>query len=290
MSVEKPVLISGLREIADRFDHVLLDQYGVLHEGRAVFPEAHACVLALRAAGKRVLVLSNSGKRAAENRQRIAGHGLAGAEYDGVVTSGEVAWHGLRQRVEPPFTDFGECCFAITRGRDRSITEGLSLRLVGNTEDADFILLGGLDDAASDSKQWETEFRLAAQRGLPMLCANPDITMFGTHGFLPGPGALAEFYASLGGRVIYIGKPHRAIFTAALRQLGDPPASRVLMVGDSVKHDIVGGNGAGLLTLLITSGVHRAALEHANDRAAAVRGLATGAGEIPYWAMTHLAW
>jgi HAD superfamily hydrolase (TIGR01459 family) len=269
---------------------VLLDQYGVLHEGRAVFPEAHACVLALRAAGKRVIVLSNSGKRAAENMRRIAGHGLAGEEYDGVVTSGEVTWCGLSQRDEPPFTGLGESCFAITRGRDRSITDGLPLRLVDKMEDADFILLGGLDDAASEHRQWETAFRIAAERGLPMLCANPDITMFGADGFLPGPGALAEFYASLGGKVVYVGKPHRAIFTAALRQLGDPPPSRVLMVGDSLKHDIAGARGAGLIPVLITSGIHRAALEHATDRAAAVRGLAASAGEIPHWAMRHLAW
>jgi HAD superfamily hydrolase (TIGR01459 family) len=290
MTADAPILIAGLREIADRFDHVLLDQYGVLHEGRAVFPPARDCVAALRSAGKHVLVLSNSGKRAAENLQRIAGHGLPGDAYDGVVTSGEVAWHGLRQRAEPPFNDLGERCFVITRGRDRSIIDGLSLSIVGDIDDADFILLGGLDDAASDQKQWGAEFRQAAARHLPMLCANPDVTMFGANGFLPGPGALAAFYASLGGDVTYIGKPHRAIYTAALHQLGNPPPSRVLMVGDSVKHDIAGGHGVGLLTALITSGIHHAALEHANDRAAAIRGLTTVATEIPHWAMERLAW
>jgi HAD superfamily hydrolase (TIGR01459 family) len=285
-----PVLISGLREIADRFDHVLLDQYGVLHEGRAVFPEARDCVLALRAAGKRVLVLSNSGKRAAENLARIAGHGLAADAYDGAITSGEVTWHGLRQRAEPPFADLGTRCFAITRGRDRSIVDGLSLTIVGDMGDADFILLGGLDDAGSDRRQWEAEFRAAAARRLPMLCANPDIKMFGAQGLIPGPGALARFYESLGGTVAYIGKPHRAIFAAALHRLGGPPPSRVLMVGDSAQHDIRGGRGAGLLTALVTSGVHAAALAHVNDRAAAIRGLAAAENEIPHWAIERLAW
>jgi HAD superfamily hydrolase (TIGR01459 family) len=287
---DAPILIDGLREIADRFDHVLLDQYGVLHEGRAVFPPARDCVLALRAAGKRVLVLSNSGKRAMENLKRIADHGLPADAYDGVVTSGEVAWHGLRRRAEPPFDRLGKRCFAITRGRDRSIIEGLSLNLVGDVDDADFILLGGLDDAASDHRQWEAEFRRAAAQQLPMLCANPDVRMFGAHGFLPGPGALAHFYESLGGEVAYIGKPHRAIFTAALHALGDPSPSRVLMIGDSIHHDVAGGRGVGVLTLLIASGVHHAALEHANDRAAAIRGLAARDGEIPHWAMERLTW
>ncbi|MEK7415665.1 MAG: TIGR01459 family HAD-type hydrolase, partial [Planctomycetota bacterium] len=46
--------ITNLRDIAQRFDHVLLDQWGTLHEGKAVFPAARACVNALRAVGKRV--------------------------------------------------------------------------------------------------------------------------------------------------------------------------------------------------------------------------------------------
>jgi len=287
---DAPILIAGLREIADRFDHVLLDQYGVLHEGRAVFPPARDCVIALRKAGKRVLVLSNSGKRAAENLKRIADHGLPADAYDGVVTSGEVAWHGLRRRAEPPFDRLGKRCFVITRSRDRSIIDGLSLNLVGDVDDADFILLGGLDDAASDHKQWESEFRRAVAQQLPMLCANPDVKMFGANGFLPGPGALAQFYESLGGEVTYIGKPHRAIFTAALHLLGDPPPSRVLMIGDSIHHDVTGGRGVGVLTLLITSGVHHAALEHTNDRAAAIRGLAARDSEIPDWALERLVW
>jgi HAD superfamily hydrolase (TIGR01459 family) len=151
-------------------------------------------------------------------------------------------------------------------------------------------LLGGLDDRASDHKQWEAEFRVAAARRLPMLCANPDIKMFGAEGFLPGPGALAQFYESLGGAVTYVGKPHCAIFTAALHRLGDPPPSRVLMVGDSLQHDIRGGRSAGLLTVLITSGVHAAALTHVNERAAAIRGLATAEIEVPHWAMERLVW
>ena len=59
--------IEGLRAIADRFDAVLVDQYGVLHDGRRAFPGAADCLRALRAAGKRIAVVSNSGKRAGPN-------------------------------------------------------------------------------------------------------------------------------------------------------------------------------------------------------------------------------
>src|SRR5215470_17839610 len=102
--------IDALSAIADRFDHVLLDQWGTLHEGNAVFPAARDCVTKLKTAGKRVLVLSNSGKRAHSNEERLARLGLPPTAYDGILTSGEVTWAGLRQRSRAPFTDLGRSC------------------------------------------------------------------------------------------------------------------------------------------------------------------------------------
>ena len=95
---EGPVAIAGLGAIADRFDHVLLDQWGTLHEGRAIAPAAYSCVMKLRDAGKRVLALSNSGKRAEANQRRLAALGLPAESYEGVLSSGEVTWNGLRAR------------------------------------------------------------------------------------------------------------------------------------------------------------------------------------------------
>ena len=82
----------------------------------------------------------------------------------------------------------------------------------------------------------EDALRLGAERGIPMICANPDFHVTlpdGTRGHMPG--ILARRYEELGGHVIYFGKPHRAAFEAALRLLNVPP-SRVLHVGDSLLH------------------------------------------------------
>ena len=89
--------IPGLRSFAASFDHVLLDQWGTLHEGKSIFPAARDCVIRLRAFDKRVLVLSNSVKRAASNRRRLAALGLSPDAYDGVLSSGEVTWRRLRE-------------------------------------------------------------------------------------------------------------------------------------------------------------------------------------------------
>jgi HAD superfamily hydrolase (TIGR01459 family) len=282
--------IPGLHIIADNFDHVLLDQWGTLHEGKSIFPEARDCVMRLRSAGKSVLVLSNSGKRAVSNRRRLAALGLSPDAYDGVLSSGEVAWNGLRMQDRAPFAGLGRVCFLIARDGDRSIVEDTDLDVTTEIGDADFILLAGLDDAASEPEFWRERLTEAAQRRLPMLCANPDLMMFGATGLLPAPGALARFYETLGGEVAYVGKPHAPIFAAALDRLDDPDPRRVLMIGDSLDHDIAGARAAGMLTLLLSAGVHGGTLVNAPDEAAAIRRLAGSDARMPHWTMTHLAW
>jgi HAD superfamily hydrolase (TIGR01459 family) len=294
VSGDAPVAIAGLHQIADSFDHVLLDQYGVLHDGRQLFPAVLRCLEQLRAAGKTMLVLSNSGRRATDNAERLRGLGIPPQLYDGIITSGEATWRGLKDRTLPPFDTLGRRCFAITRGGDRSITEGLSLDLVDDIDAAEFVLLGGLDDAASDPALWRQRFAGPAARRVPMLCANPDVLMFGKHGLLPGPGSIAELYAELGGPMHLIGKPGRAIYTRCLAELGNPDPRRVLAVGDSLEHDVLGGNRAGMLTaLVVDGGVHAKALAQATSAAAmaeAVRRLAADETHMPRWVIPTLIW
>lgn len=284
------IQIEAVNAIADRFDHVLLDQWGTLHEGDAVFPAARDCVARLKGAGKHVMVLSNSGKRARSNEERLERLGLPPAAYDGILTSGEVTWTSLWARARAPFADLGRSCFLITRGGDHSIVDGLDLGIVADIQEADFILLGGLDDRAAEPKHWRDLLTSAGALGLPMLCANPDLTMFNAKQLIPAPGTLARFYETLGGDVTYVGKPYAPIFDAALERLGHPDPTRVLMVGDSLDHDVAGARAAGMLTLLLTSGVHREALAGAPDLPAAVRMLARSESRTPNWMMSRLAW
>jgi HAD superfamily hydrolase (TIGR01459 family) len=284
------IAISGLRAIADRFDHVLLDQWGTLHEGMAVFPAAHDCVVRLHDAGKRILILSNSGKRADSNQRRLAALGLPQDAYDGVLSSGEVTWRGLQAREHGPFAGLGRACFLISRDGDRSIVDGLDLAVAADIHDADFVLLAGLDDSAADPEQWRERLTEAAARKLPMLCANLDLVMFGVAGLVPAPGALAALYERLGGTVMFVGKPHAPMFAAALERLERPRPERILVIGDSLDHDIAGGRAAGMLTLLIGSGVHRETLAQSGDAQNATRDAAGVEARMPHWTMQHLAW
>lgn len=292
-NTREPAYIEGLEEILERFDHVLLDQWGVLHDGKRLFSQVRSCVEAVRARGKTVTILSNSGRRGSQNVQRIAELGLPRPAYDHIVTSGDAAWAALSRRAAPPFDRLGRRCLLVARGTDRSMVDGLDLTLVGEVRDADFILLAGLDDSLADLDRWDPLLREAAAAGLPMICTNPDTTMISPLGLLPGPGAVAGRYRSLGGTVTYIGKPHRQIYETALDTLGHPPPERILAVGDSLDHDVLGAHRMGMATLFILNGVHAPQFSSATGEPAiraALHRLAGSDKPLPDYVMRELAW
>jgi HAD superfamily hydrolase (TIGR01459 family) len=249
-------LLSGLSEIVDQFDACLVDQYGVLHDGRSIFPAAAACLDLLRKAGKEVIVLTNSGKRAAPNIERLLALGLRRDAFSDLLSSGELTWNLLRERSEPFFAALGGRCHLIVRPADRGFLDGLAIEPVERVAEATFLLLISIDQI-SDGRAFEALLRDAAQRGLPMVCANPDtLTVVAGEPPVPGPGAAALDYRWHGGPVHFVGKPHRAIFEAAQRRARVEDPSRILVIGDSMGHDILGGSRAGFKTLLVGAGVH----------------------------------
>jgi ribonucleotide monophosphatase NagD (HAD superfamily) len=127
-----------------------------------------------------------------------------------------------------------------------------------------------------------------------MICANPDvIAVLPRGGFGIAPGAVARQYEDLGGRVAYVGKPHRPVYELCLETLAPLPAGEILVIGDSVAHDIAGGAGMGLATALIMGGIHASlfALEHGQSaNAAALERLEAEYGAKPDWVLPRFRW
>ncbi|WGH79260.1 TIGR01459 family HAD-type hydrolase [Jannaschia ovalis] len=249
--------ISDLSQIAGAYDAVVLDQWGVLHDGDAPYPGAVAGVRTLAEAGTRLAVLSNSGKRAAVNAQRIAGIGFQPGLFETVMTSGEALWRDLAAgRVEM------RRLLPIERaaGDAEAFCAGLAVTLSAELAEAEAVLLMGLpDDAAPD--RFAALFDAALARGVPVICTNPDRASPWAGGItVASPGALAHDFARRGGTVRFYGKPHEPVFDALATALGVPPA-RLLMVGDSLEHDIAGGHAAGWATAFVRGGLHRAAFD-----------------------------
>ena len=265
-------VLAGFAPLIERYDGFLLDQWGVLHDGVTVYPGVLGTLRALAAAGKRVVLLSNSGKRAAANAERLTALGIDATLYLTVVTSGELAWRGLRDR-SAPFAELGNRCLLISRGDDRGTIDGLAISET-DADHADFVLLAGTDSNARASAEIEAALAVALARALPLVCCNPDFSSV-EPGSEQGraPGAFALDYRRAGGEVWFIGKPWPEVYRAALAEL-DLPADRVLAVGDSLDHDIKGAADAGIDAALTRGGVHRETLAGDFDAAEQRRRLA----------------
>lgn len=251
-----PSTLPGLAALAERFDVFLLDQFGVLHDGRKPYPGAVGALQRLKQAGKRVALLSNSGKRATPNEERLKRLGFPEGSWDLFLSSGELAWRsfsGLEggDRLKP-----GTRCLLISRDRDRSAVDGLDVQLVEDGAIAELVLISASEGDRLSLEHYAGLLAPAAKAGVPAVCTNPDKIMLTAVGPRFGAGRIAELYEELGGAARWIGKPHPDIYRAALAQLGGPARDTVVCVGDSVEHDIGGARGAGLASALVRSGIH----------------------------------
>ncbi len=209
-------------------------------------------------------LVSNSGKRSAINRKRLAGLGFDPAWFRAIQTSGEVAHQTLRAMLDSNDLAPGAPVFLMSRGADTSPVAGLDLTPVTQPRAAQLLLIAGVD-VQLGIEHYRTILGPMAAARIPAICMNPDLHSFGRDGITFGPGRLAHEYEAMGGRVEMIGKPHRTIFDAARAQLGDIAPENCVMIGDSPGHDIIGGHLAGMRTCLIASGVF------AQDKDAAAR-------------------
>lgn len=247
--------LAGLAELAARFDALLVDQFGVLMDGSGAYDGAPAALTRLAELGRRIVVLSNSGKRAAPNAARLAALGFDPGSIVAVLSSGEVAHRLLRARLGRDVPARPRTLL-LARDGDTSPVDGLDLPLTDDGAQADLVLLAGSRGEEIALDAYERLLAPAAARGIPCLCTNPDMTMLTARGPAFGAGRIAELYAELGGPVQRIGKPYGAIYDAALAALDDPDPARVVCVGDSPDHDVRGGRDAGLATALVRTGLH----------------------------------
>lgn len=250
-------LIDGISAIVDTYDLFVVDQWGVLHDGESPYPGAVDALENLRRAGKRVVLLSNSARRAAMGVRHLDGMGIPRTLYDDLVTSGEETWRHLHDRPDEFYRGLGTRCLLFSWGYDRGTTEGTGIAVTESVAEADFILNAGTN--REPMSFYEPMLRAAAARGLPMICANPDLVSVAPDGELVvSPGAVARRYEELGGSVRYHGKPGRAVYEACFARV--PGAGRAIGIGDSLHHDVAGAHGAGIDALLIAGGVHAKAL------------------------------
>jgi len=242
-------------DVARQFDAFMIDQFGVLLDGNGAYPQASETLAALAQAGKQVVLLSNSGKRAGPNEARLTKLGFDRASYRTVMSSGEAAFANIAARIGHDIAPQA-AVWVHARDGDMSSVDGLALTLVGNTDRAEILIIAGSRADTFELEQYRSWLTPAAKRKVLAFCTNPDMEMLTPDGKRFGAGAIARLYEDLGGRVEWVGKPFPLIYIMAYDVLGQPDRARVLCIGDSPAHDIAGGQRAGFATALVRTGLH----------------------------------
>jgi HAD superfamily hydrolase (TIGR01459 family) len=277
-----PREVPGLEALAERFDAFLVDQFGVLIGGNGAYPWAPESLSRLSAGGAPVVLLSNSGRRAGPNVERLLRLGFARDSFITVLSSGEAAHADLSRRIGPQIAP-GAPVLVLARENDVSAVEGLDLRVTTDPDRAALIVLAGSEGDRHSLDHYRALLEGPAARGVPCLCTNPDVTMLTPEGTSFGAGRIAQLYAHMGGPVDWVGKPHPLIYDVARRMLPAIAPERVLCIGDSPAHDVRGGQAAGHATALVRSGIH------ADLDKPALRALCVAEGAVPDYLLDRFA-
>ena len=240
-------ILESVAPLADSHDGFVLDIWGVLHDGAAPYPGVPEALRELRARGKRIVLLSNAPRRSWFVARSLTAMGIEAELYDGIVTSGEVAWTLLRDRTHPWFSRLGRRAFHIGPERDLSVIEALDITLAARPAEADFLLNTGPEPERGPQsvEPYRADLAECARAGLPMLCTNPDRAVMVSGQKLICAGALADVYLALGGDVLEIGKPDAMVYQTVLATLALPPA-RIVAIGDTPHTDLLGAANAGI--------------------------------------------
>lgn len=245
---------ANLTDLADSYDLFLLDAFGVLNIGETAIAGAPGHIAALQAAGKQVMVLSNAASM--PKRVLIAKYARLGFDFtpEAIVSSREVMLAALRgQAPEQALGRIG--LMGLARYGTEEL-DGLDITFLADDPAAyaaadSFVLLGSGDWTPARQSLLEDAL---GQNPRPVHVGNPDIVAPREAGLSREPGYYAHALADATGVApVFYGKPFANAFDMALARLPAPPdPARVVMVGDTLHTDILGGAAAGFDTALIT--------------------------------------
>ena len=249
-----PRLISGLSEIADDYDVVLCDIWGVIHNGVSAYPAACEALERFNIKNGPVVLVSNSPRPSPYVYPQLDSFGVPRSAWSGFVSSGDATRVLLAERAPGP-------AWAIGPERDQPLYQGLGLTFSGPEIAAFISCTGPFDDEIETPEDYEDRLRLCARRGLLMICANPDKVVQRGSRLIYCGGALADLYAAMGGSVLMAGKPFAPIYAMALKEAEEKlgrklDRGRVLCIGDGVVTDVRGAGDQKLDCLFIARGIH----------------------------------
>jgi HAD superfamily hydrolase (TIGR01450 family) len=244
--------LDNLTDLDDKYDVILSDVWGVLHNGVSAYKEAAAALAGMREAGKTVILITNSPRRKQGVVAQLETLGITSDSYDEVVTSGELT----RRLIEKAPKNV----FFLGPDRDLQLLDGLDVERVDKDAAEAIVCTGFFDDEVEKPEDYKDILTEFSAKNLPFICANPDLIVERGERMIPCAGAIAAYYKKLGGEVFVAGKPHSPMYQTALEVAqslrGDVDPSRVIAVGDGVPTDVRGAVDYGLDLIFVAHGIH----------------------------------
>ncbi|MDB2662328.1 TIGR01459 family HAD-type hydrolase [Paracoccaceae bacterium] len=252
-------IVNALSDISAQYDALFVDLWGCVHNGVRAFDAANKALIEYRAGGGIVVLVTNSPRPRAQVEQQLADFGVARDAWDSIASSGDSARSALFLGA------VGQKIYFI--GTDAELPFFEPLKLIDDPiqtehvpiEEAEGIVCTGLPTADGTPDDVRAPLLYAKQKGLKLLCANPDIIVDRGDKREWCAGAVAQAYTEMGGTSLYFGKPHAPIYDLARRRLSairpNIPDDRILAIGDGITTDIQGAIGEGIDSLFITGGL-----------------------------------
>ncbi len=262
-------IIEHFSEISANYDAAFVDLWGCIHNGITAHPAAVQAMQDFRASGGVVVLVTNSPRPRDSVATQIAGMGVPDDAYDVIATSGDSARSAMYRGV------VGEKIWFMGESpRDDDffkpltiIKEPANIQQVPLDQAEGIVCCGPFDPMAEPDIN-RPEFLYAKEKGLKLLCANPDIVVDRGETREWCAGALAALYTEMGGESLYFGKPHPPIYDLARRRLASLGKSisddRIICIGDGIITDIAGALSEDLDSLFISGGL--ASAETKTDR------------------------
>ncbi len=253
-------IIENFAEISGQYDAAFVDLWGCMHNGIKALPGAVAAMQRYRAEGGKVVLVTNSPRPWDSVARQIHRFGIPEDAWDAIATSGDSARAAMfRGIVGEKIWFMGETPRDDDFFKPLKIIENpVNIRKVP-LDEAEGIVCCGPFDTMADVDVNRPEFLYAKQKGLKLLCANPDIVVDRGEVREWCAGALAALYTEMGGESLYFGKPHTPIYDLARRRLAaleDAPSDpRIIAIGDGIGTDVLGGVQEDLDVLFISGGL-----------------------------------
>ncbi len=255
---------SSFLSLAKDFKAVFLDSYGVLKNYNGLISGVPGTIDFLRRKNIAIRILTNDASRSQQQQaESFAALGLRNISDSEIITSGMMARDFLQQKINS-----GKIAYLGTENSAHYILQsGLEHIAVSDIDMADTDAVSAfvfLDDEGFD---WNYDINktinLLRKINIPVIVANSDkIYPVSKNDVAVATGGIAKLVESiLNKKFIHFGKPDTQMFIYAFEDVnlfGKFAKEDILMVGDNLNTDILGGNKFGIKTTLVLSGNTRA--------------------------------